>query len=159
RGDSGRRWSGTGLYGGRRRCHVRSDGGAWHRDRMGTAERPRQQRRGGHHLPVPGHGSRRVGHLLDINLRGVLLYCYHGGRLLRASKGGSIINITSQLAEIGLPERSVYCASKGGVKMFTRCLALDVAKFGIRVISIGPGVIRTAMSEARLKIPERLAWY
>jgi NAD(P)-dependent dehydrogenase (short-subunit alcohol dehydrogenase family) len=98
-------------------------------------------------------------HILDINLRGVLLYCYHGGRLLRESKGGSIINITSQLAEIGLPERSVYCASKGGVKMFTRCLALDVAKFGIRVNAIGPGVIRTAMSEARLKIPERLAWY
>jgi NAD(P)-dependent dehydrogenase (short-subunit alcohol dehydrogenase family) len=98
-------------------------------------------------------------HLLDINLRGVLLYCYHGGRLMRESGGGSIVNITSQLAEIGLPERSVYCASKGGVKMFTRCLALDVAKFGIRVNAIGPGVIRTAMSEARLRIPERLAWY
>jgi NAD(P)-dependent dehydrogenase (short-subunit alcohol dehydrogenase family) len=78
---------------------------------------------------------------------------------MRESGGGSIINITSQLAEIGMPERAVYCASKGGVKMFTKCLSLDLAKFKIRVNAIGPGVIRTAMNEARLRIPERLAYY
>jgi NAD(P)-dependent dehydrogenase (short-subunit alcohol dehydrogenase family) len=97
--------------------------------------------------------------ILNVNLRGVLLYSYHVGRVMRDQGGGSIINISSQLAEVSLPGRSVYCASKGGVRMFTKSLAQDLGGDRIRVNAIGPGVIRTPANEARLADPTIVEGY
>jgi NAD(P)-dependent dehydrogenase (short-subunit alcohol dehydrogenase family) len=97
--------------------------------------------------------------ILNVNLRGVLLYSYHVGRVMRENDGGSIINISSQLAEVSLPGRSVYCASKGGVRMFTKSLAQDLGGDRIRVNAIGPGVIRTPANEARLADPTIVEGY
>lgn len=61
--------------------------------------------------------------------------------------GGSIINITSLNAEFGFPQNPAYCASKGGLKILTKALAYDWAKYNIRVNNVGPGYMRTDMTK------------
>ena len=62
------------------------------------------------------------------------------------NRGGSIINITSLSAEKSFPENIAYVTFKAGLKQFSKALALDLAKFNIRVNNIGPGYIRTNMT-------------
>ena len=61
--------------------------------------------------------------------------------------GGSIINITSLAAEQGFPNNVAYVSSKGGLKQLTKAMAIDLAKKNIRVNSIGPGYVKTKMTE------------
>jgi len=61
--------------------------------------------------------------------------------------GGSIINITSLAAEQGFPDNVAYVASKGGLKQLTKAMAIDLADKNIRVNSIGPGYVKTKMTE------------
>lgn len=61
--------------------------------------------------------------------------------------GGSIINITSLAAEQGFPNNVAYVASKGGLKLLTKAMAVDLANKGIRVNSVGPGYVKTKMTE------------
>ncbi len=63
------------------------------------------------------------------------------------NSGGSIINITSLAAEQGFPDNVAYVASKGGLKQLTKAMALDLANKNIRVNSVGPGYVRTKMTE------------
>jgi len=65
--------------------------------------------------------------------------------------GGSIINITSIGAEFGFPNNPPYVSSKGGLKMLTKALAVDLGKRKIRVNNIAPGYIRTDMTMASYK--------
>ena len=65
--------------------------------------------------------------------------------------GGSIINITSLAAEQGFPDNVAYVASKGGLKQLTKAMAIDLANKKIRVNSIGPGYVRTKMTEKSWK--------
>jgi NAD(P)-dependent dehydrogenase (short-subunit alcohol dehydrogenase family) len=58
-------------------------------------------------------------------------------------EGGSIINITSRLASIGVPTMGVYSASKGAMLAFTTASAIDLAPFNIRVNAVAPGMTRT----------------
>ncbi len=60
--------------------------------------------------------------------------------------GGSLVLISSQLARIGAPGYSSYCAAKGGVEALVRSLAVDVGPDGIRVNAIAPGLVRTPMA-------------
>ncbi len=69
---------------------------------------------------------------------------------------GSIINMASTLGWVGAPNRSHYLASKGGVNMLTRGMALDLVSHGIRVNAIGPGPIVTEMTRPRWGNPEAL---
>ena len=61
--------------------------------------------------------------------------------------GGSIINITSLAAEQGFPDNVAYVASKGGLKQLTKAMAIDLASKNIRVNSVGPGYVKTKMTE------------
>ncbi len=70
------------------------------------------------------------------NLTSVFFCCRAVGKQMMARGGGKIINISSVLAERGLPNSAAYCASKGGVAQLTRALALEWAKFGIQVNAI-----------------------
>jgi len=67
------------------------------------------------------------------------------------NSGGSIINITSLAAEQGFPDNVAYVASKGGLKQLTKAMAIDLANKNIRVNSIGPGYVKTKMTEKSWK--------
>ena len=75
-------------------------------------------------------------------------------------EGGSIINITSRLASIGVPTMGIYSASKGAMLAFTTASAIDLAPFNIRVNAVAPGMTRTPLYDewiASLDNPEQKA--
>jgi len=78
--------------------------------------------------------------------------------LLAAGKPGSLINITSQMAHVGGPDRAVYSATKHAVEGMTKSMAIEWGKHGIRVNAIAPTFIRTALTAATFANPERAAW-
>jgi NAD(P)-dependent dehydrogenase (short-subunit alcohol dehydrogenase family) len=81
-------------------------------------------------------------HVIDVNLDGVFYGCKHAVRQFLAQKsGGSIVNIGSISAVVGMPDQAVYCASKGAVFQLTRQIAIDYAADGIRCNTIGPGSV------------------
>jgi len=71
------------------------------------------------------------------------------GRAMRdAGRGGSIINVTSRLASIGVPTMSVYSASKGAMLALTTAAAVELAPHDIRVNAVAPGMTRTPLYES-----------
>ena len=83
---------------------------------------------------------------IGINLEGVFLGTKQAVAAMRASgRGGSIVNLSSAMGLVGAPGASAYCASKGGVRLFTKAIALEVAKDRIRVNSVHPGGVKTAI--------------
>jgi NAD(P)-dependent dehydrogenase (short-subunit alcohol dehydrogenase family) len=83
--------------------------------------------------------------VLDVNLVGTFRTCSAFHPALAKSKG-SIVNIASMNATLALPRIPAYCASKGGVVMLTKALALAWAEEGIRVNAVAPGYIETAIN-------------
>lgn len=80
---------------------------------------------------------------LGVNLTGAFLMCKYAVPEIRKAGGGTIVNIASQLGQIGVPGRAPYATSKAALIQFTRCLAGDHAKDGIRVNSLSPGGVDT----------------
>ena len=80
-----------------------------------------------------------------VNLDGVFLGTKHAIPLMRQGGGGSIVNISSVAGLKGSPTLAGYCATKGGVRLFTKAVAMEcaIAKDGIRVNSVHPGIIET----------------
>jgi NAD(P)-dependent dehydrogenase (short-subunit alcohol dehydrogenase family) len=76
-----------------------------------------------------------------VNARGTFLCCKHAIPGMIARGGGSIVNIASVAALVGLRNRAAYCASKGAVVSLTRALAVDHVGDGIRVNAVCPGTI------------------
>ena len=95
-------------------------------------------------------------HIVDINLTGVFLCCKHLGGAMAARGSGSVINVSSVAGHVGLRRSVPYCASKGGVELLTRALALDWASKGVRVNTIAPGYFETDLT-AGLRDNEALA--
>jgi len=94
--------------------------------------------------------------VVAVNLTGM----FHLGQaaaqqMVRQGSGGSIINVTSQLAEVARPERAAYVASKGGGRSLTQAMALELAPHGIRVNAIAPGPTLTGLTRASYADPER----
>jgi len=85
--------------------------------------------------------------VLDVNLKGTWLVTQEVSRDIAAAGGGSVVNISTVEAEVVVSSAG-YCqvhynASKGGVKMLTKALAVELAKFSIRVNAVAPGPIAT----------------
>ena len=91
--------------------------------------------------------------VLDINVTGTMRMSQLLAAGLRdAGRPGAIVNVTSVMAHFAAPNLSPYVASKGGVAMLTRAMALELAPLGIRVNAVSPGYIRTAMTEKAFEI-------
>ena len=82
---------------------------------------------------------------MDINAKGPFL-CSQA-TLKYMKKGASIINVSSIAGIEGSAGGAAYCASKGAIRLFTKALAAEVGSLGIRVNSIHPGLIDTAMTK------------
>ena len=78
--------------------------------------------------------------------------------LIAAGKPGSIISISSQMAKVGGIERSVYCATKAAVDGFTRAMAIEWGPHQIRINTICPTFVLTALTQSTFDNPERRAW-
>lgn len=76
-----------------------------------------------------------------VNARGTFLCCKHAVPGMAARGGGSIVNVASVAALVGLRNRAAYCASKGAVVALTRALAVDHVGDGIRVNAVCPGTV------------------
>jgi NAD(P)-dependent dehydrogenase (short-subunit alcohol dehydrogenase family) len=83
--------------------------------------------------------------VIDVNLTGTFRTCMAFRATLTRTKG-AIVNIASMNATLALPRIPAYCASKGGVVMLTKALALAWAQEGIRVNAVAPGYIETAIN-------------
>jgi NAD(P)-dependent dehydrogenase (short-subunit alcohol dehydrogenase family) len=81
--------------------------------------------------------------VMSVNLKGVFICCQAVGREMIKNRRGNIINIASMDGVVALPERAAYCASKAGVIMLTKVLAIEWAKYNIRVNAISPGYTKT----------------
>jgi len=82
---------------------------------------------------------------IEVNLTSVFLGCRYGLGAMRASGGGSIINISSVAGLVGLANCAAYGASKGGVRLLSKTVAIEGGPQGVRCNSVHPGVIWTNM--------------
>lgn len=82
--------------------------------------------------------------VLDVNLKATFFMCSAAIPALKASEG-AIVNISSDAGRQGNRNAAAYCASKGGVTLLSKTLALDLAPFGVRCNAVSPGDIDTPM--------------
>lgn len=94
-----------------------------------------------------------------INLRGAyfLTQAVANG-LIAAGRPGSLINVTSQMGHVGGADRAVYCATKFAVEGFTKAMAIEWGRLGIRVNTIAPTFVKTELTEATFGDPEKRRW-
>ena len=81
--------------------------------------------------------------LMAVNLRGTFLGMKYAIPAMRESGGGSVVNISSVAALVGIPDRAAYSATKGGILALTRAAAIDHVGEGVRVNCIAPGTVDT----------------
>jgi gluconate 5-dehydrogenase len=93
---------------------------------------------------------------LAVNLRTAYTACLAVAPHMR-DRGGSIINVTSINSLVGFPDNPGYVAAKGGLRMLTKALAVDLGPSGVRVNALAPGYIHTEMTAASFADPERRA--
>ena len=88
---------------------------------------------------------------LSVNLDSVYLGCKAAlDQMSRQGHGGSIINLSSIAGLVGVPGTAAYAASKGGIRLMTKTIALEYARENIRVNSVHPGMIWTDMQKVAI---------
>ena len=98
----------------------------------------------------------RFREVLDTNLVAPFLFCSAFVRAAKAASGkGRIINVTSVHEDIPRAGAAEYCASKGGLRNLTRCLALELAEMGITVNNLAPGMVLTPMNQEAIDDPKK----
>lgn len=91
--------------------------------------------------------------VLSTNLQGAYHCCQEAGKRMIAQKAGAIVTITSMLSHVGTPNQSAYAASKGGLLQYSKTLAVEWAKYNIRVNAVSPGYIETDLTAKNFKNP------
>jgi len=88
--------------------------------------------------------------MLDVNLKAAFLCTQAAARHMATHGGGAVVNITSIAAEQANPLAVHYAAAKGGLKMLTIAAAVALARHGVRVNAVGPGLVETPLTAGRL---------
>jgi NAD(P)-dependent dehydrogenase (short-subunit alcohol dehydrogenase family) len=101
--------------------------------------------------------------VLNLNVKGMFLAAQAAARKMleakdRKTRGGAIINITSQMGHVGAPTRSVYCLTKHAIEGLTKAMALELAPSNIRVNSVAPTFVDTPMTAPMFARPEFSQW-
>lgn len=111
------------------------------------------------HSPATDTTEKDFDAVNDLNVKGAYFLTQAVAKgLIAAGKPGSLINISSQMAFVGGIDRAAYCATKHAVEGFTKAMAIEWGPLGIRVNTICPTFIRTALTEVTFKNPDRVKW-
>ena len=97
--------------------------------------------------PVEAFSEHEYDAIMDINMKGTFLCTKYAIAGMIRRKRGTIVNVASDSGVVGTAGSSVYCASKGAMVLFTKAVALDHARDGIRVNVVCPGEVKTPMME------------
>lgn len=89
--------------------------------------------------------------VIDVNLMGTINMAYYVSKEMVKAKTGTIVNVGSICGFMANTEAIGYHASKGGVKMVTQALARELSPYGIRVVSVAPGWVKTPMMESDIE--------
>lgn len=89
--------------------------------------------------------------MLDVNLKGYFLVGQAVAASMKPRGRGTIINVSSEAGGFPAPRMTAYCVSKAGVAMLTKCMALELAQYGIRVNALAPGLTRTDINRKDLE--------
>lgn len=101
--------------------------------------------------------------LLNLNVRAAFLVAQAGARRMlgaadRRTRGGAIVNMSSQMGHVGAVNRSVYCLTKHAIEGLTKAMAVELAPHGIRVNSLAPTFIETPLTAPMFARPEFSKW-
>ena len=105
--------------------------------------------------PVLEYPVEEFDQVLNLNLRSYFLVARKVGRHMVERRYGRVINITSILAAIGLPNQAAYATSKGGVTQLTKVMAIEWAPYHVTVNCIGPTYFETELTRPLYQDPER----
>jgi NAD(P)-dependent dehydrogenase (short-subunit alcohol dehydrogenase family) len=98
--------------------------------------------------------------IIAVNLTGPMLVAQAAYPHLRTAGGGTIVNVSSGAGLSPLKHRTAYCASKAGLQMAAKALAMEAAEFGIRVNTICPGAVETELFRTSIDTaPDPVAAY
>jgi glucose 1-dehydrogenase len=90
--------------------------------------------------------------VLEINLKSAFFGTQIAAKqMIKQGNGGRIINITSVHEDWPMPNNTAYCLSKGGMRMLTRTAALELAKYNILIVGVGPGAVATPINLSTMK--------
>jgi NAD(P)-dependent dehydrogenase (short-subunit alcohol dehydrogenase family) len=104
-------------------------------------------------LPTVATDAEVIDRLYAVNVRAPLLLVSALVASMAERGHGSVINVSSVSGLVGTPRRAAYAATKGAIDAVTRSLAAELGPLGIRVNSVAPGVVDTAMWEANRRVP------
>ena len=101
--------------------------------------------------------------LLALNVRAAFLAAQAAAKKMleapdRRSRGGAIVNMSSQMGHVGAVNRTVYCMTKHALEGLTKAMALELAPQGIRVVSVAPTFVETPLTRPMMARPDFAQW-